>query len=129
MAGLAKGFETGGKRLGRVFFFEYGSKDGEGGLGRGRCGYFFWRVTGDCYQWICWWEFAGESAGTTLLPNFSNFFGRDVIGAEMDAMGGSGKGDVHAGVDEESSGRRGVVTRQSLVMFIFLIDNADGVAG
>ena len=83
LASLVEKVEAGGLR---VFFFEDGGEDGEGCGVRGRLGYFFGRVTGDCDDWLAWRELECRSARPTV-PDFSYLLRRDVIGAEVDSVG------------------------------------------
>src|ERR1700730_6965840 len=100
--------------------FEDRSEDGEG-RGAG-CGldYLCWRVTGDPNQRISWGGGAGRagpelaegSARPTLCACCSDFLRADVIRAEMDAVGLDSKGNISAGVDEQSSSQFSVLSSQ-----------------
>ena len=48
----------------------------------------------------------------TFFPNSSDFLGRDIFGAQVDAVGSDGQGDVSAGVDEEGGSQLAVLSSQ-----------------
>ena len=103
-AGFAESVQAGGSSARGVFLLEDWGEDGEGGLVGGGAGYVFWRVTGYCYHCISWQVFVGRSTRATLFtPRRANFLRRDIVGAEVNAAGGGGQGDVSAGVDQENS--------------------------
>ena len=99
------------------FFSKTGAKTAKVALLAAASIYFCWGVTGDSRSGDADGEFArAESPAPTIvdtvLPDRSYFLRRDVVGAEMDAVGLDRQGDIGAGVDEESSCRLPVLSCQ-----------------